>query len=101
MKTNSTPLLSTDVSLPDQTLWFGQAELYDTFIYVSGWTWTGRYERRIEVNDIEQAETWSRSGGANLVLYIGNTREPLRLKTGIMLWHWKLKDLGVEVIGRG
>jgi hypothetical protein len=101
MNANSTPLLSSDASLPEQTLWFGEAELHETCIVVSGWTWSGRYERRIDINDIEQAETWSRSGGANLVLHIDTNHELLRLKTGIMLWHWKLKELGVEVVGRG
>jgi hypothetical protein len=101
MRTDSSPLLTHGVSLLDRTLWFGQAELHETHIHISGWHWTGRYERRIDLDEVQQAETWSRTREANLVLRLDDGNAALRLDAGVMLWHWKLKELGVDVVGRG
>lgn len=101
MTADSSSLLSTRVSLPDQTLWFGRAELHDDYIHVSGWHWTGRHERYIDLDDLERVDTWSRTDGPNMILRTPDTVQHLQLRKGIMLWHWKLKELGVEVVGRG
>jgi len=101
METDSSPVLVSDASLPNQTLWFGRAELYDTYIRIIGWRWNGRYEQRIRLEDLERVETWSHTDGPNLVLFTDESDHPLRLDTGVMLWHWKLKDRNVDVKGRG
>lgn len=102
MSTNSSPLLESSVSLPDRTLFFGRAELYDTHIHISGWRWTSRYERRIDLRNLDRVETWSRASEVNMVLHVENeAAQSLRLEKGVMLWHWKLKEFGVDVRGRG
>ena len=75
--------------------------MHDTHVHISGWCWTGRYERRIDLDEIQQAETRSRTQEANLVLRLNESDVALRLDAGVMLWHWKLKELGVDVVGRG
>lgn len=101
MPPNSSPILVSKVSLPDRTLWFGRAELYRDHISISGWHWTGRLEKYIALNDLTQVETWSHSNGPNVILHTNEQDLALRIKRGIMLWHWKLKELRVEVVGRG
>jgi hypothetical protein len=101
MEASSSPLAVSDASLPNQTLWFGKAELYETHIRIAGWNWSGRYEQRIDLEDVESAQTWSHSEGANLILQMKDSSQPLRLEKGVMLWHWKLKELNVKVDGRG
>jgi len=97
---NSSPLVSSKVHLPNQTLWFGRAELYDTHLQISGWHWRGRYARRVDLSDLERVETRPRSGDVNALLHTSDGTHPLHLETGLMLWHWKLKDLGVKVVGQ-
>lgn len=97
----STAILTSSVSLPGQTLWFGRAKLYDDHIRVTGWHWTGRHEKRIRLDNLTRVDTWSRADGPNMVLRMNDAAEYLRLEKGIMLWYWKLKELGVEVMGRG
>jgi Undecaprenyl-phosphate galactose phosphotransferase WbaP len=99
--TNSTPLLTTTVSLPDRILWFGSAELYSTGLHISGWQWSGHYEQRISLSDLERVETRARAERPNMRVHTEDSVQPLHLETGMMLWHWKLKELGVEVVGRG
>lgn len=101
MPANSSPILISKVSLPDQTLWFGRAELHDTHIHISGWHWTGRREQYIDLKDLQQVETWSRADGPNMILHTSEGDRSLCIEKGIMLWHWKLKELRVEVVGRG
>ncbi|MFB6229629.1 MAG: hypothetical protein ABEL04_00610 [Salinibacter sp.] len=97
----STAILTSSVSLPGHTLWFGRAKLYDDHIRVTGWHWTGRHEKRIRLDNLTRVDTWSRADGPNMVLRMNDAAEYLRLEKGIMLWYWKLKELGVEVMGRG
>ena len=97
----SSPLLTATVSLPDRSLWFGTAELYSRCLHISGWQWTGRYEQRIALADLKQAETWARAEGPNVRIHTNDSVQSLHLDTGVMLWHWKLREMGVNVVGRG
>jgi len=99
--TDSSPLLKAGVSLPDRTLWFGCVELYGSCIYVSGWQWTGLYEQHIDLADLDRVVTGTGGAGANLTAHIDGSVQPFHLESGVMLWHWKLKELGVDVVGGG
>ena len=101
LDTNSSPLLTTSVSLPNRTLWFGTAELYQTGLHISGWQWTGPYEKRIDLAALERVETRARAERPNVRVHTDDSVHSLHLETGVMLWHWKLKELGVDVVGRG
>jgi hypothetical protein len=85
----------------DQALWLGEAALYERCICLSGWQWSGSYERCISLAAIIQAETQAHTRPPLLKLRTQTDTISLRLQTGVMLWHWKLKALGVEVTGRG
>lgn len=101
MTNQSTLLLETEALLPDRTLWFGRAELYERGMRITGWTWTGRYDEYIDLGEMDRIETWTRSEGANVLVHTSGTTHRLRLKSGVMRWHWKLKELGVTVEGQG
>lgn len=97
----SPPLLRTEASVGDQALWLGKAALYESCICLSGWQWSGPYERCISLEAITQVETQAHTRPPLLELRTRTDTISLRLETGVMLWHWKLKALGVEVTGRG
>lgn len=101
MTSESRLLLESEVSLPDRTLWFGCAELSEQGIRITGWTWTGRYDEFIDLGEVNRIETWTRSEGANVLVHTSGTTHLLRLKSGVMRWHWKLKELGLTVEGQG
>lgn len=88
------PLYTHRCSLPDRTLWFGRASLYETHIHIQGWTWQGRYEREVAVEDIDEIDWRPRPKGSNVALHL-DTGEAVafRLHTGAGLWNAKLHDL--------
>lgn len=81
-------------TLPDRSLWFGQASLYEDRITIEGWTWQGWYEQEISVDRIEDVDWRPQPSGPNLTLMLedGST-VPLRLEKGGGLWNAKLHDL--------
>ncbi len=91
---SSDPIYSHRCSLPDRTLWFGQASLYEDRINVRGWTWRGRYERTVEVDTIDEVEWRPQPERPNLLLHLtdGSTVF-LRLRKGAGLWNAKLHAL--------
>lgn len=99
-KSSARPLLSSGVSLQDQSLWFGSIELYESHLRISGWG-RGRYDQRIDLTNLSLVETWDRVNGPNMVLHTDDVKLPLRIEDGIMLWHWKMREQGVRVVGRG
>lgn len=88
------PLHSNRCSLPHRTLWFGEASLYEDRIHIQGWTWQGRYEREVVVEDIDEVEWRPQPTRPNLLLHLEDgTTVPLRLRKGAGLWNAKLHDL--------
>lgn len=88
------PLYSHRCSLPHRTLWFGEASLYEDRIHIHGWTWQGRYEREVVVEDIDEVEWRPQPERPNLLLHLEDgTTVPLRLRKGAGLWNAKLHDL--------
>ena len=90
----SNSLYSHRCTLPDRTLWFGQASLYEDRIHIKGWTWRGRYRRKILVEDIDEVEWRPRPEKPNLLLSLHDGEVVrLRLHKGSGLWNAKLHDL--------
>jgi hypothetical protein len=91
---SSDPLYSHRCSLPNRTLWFGRASLYEDRIHVRGWTWHGRYQQEVLVDDIAEVDWRPQPERPNLYLHLedGSTI-PLRLRKGAGLWNAKLHDL--------
>lgn len=88
------PLLTTRCSLPGRRLWFARAELYDDAIHLSGWTWRGRFERRIAISCIERVQWWAVLNDVNFMLHLSGGRTvPLQLHQGAGTWNCKLHDL--------
>lgn len=88
------PLYSHRCTLPDRTLWFGRAALYEERVSIRGWTWRGRYRNEIPIDEIEEVEWRPRPEGANLILHLEDESSfPLRLRKGAGLWNAKLHDL--------
>lgn len=91
---SSDPLYSHRCSLPDRTLWFGRASLYEDRITLQGWTWRGRYRREVSVDRIEEVDWRPRPDGPNLMLDLDDgTRLRIRLHKGGGLWNAKLHAL--------
>lgn len=88
------PHYSHRCTLPNQSLWFGQASLYEDRITIQGWTWEGRYENEIAVDHIEEVDWRPKPEGPNLMLHLNDgSVERLRLRKGGGLWNAKLHDL--------
>ncbi|GEM_PF-2441598 len=88
------PEYSHRCTLPNRSLWFGRAALYEDRITIEGWTWQGRYQREIAVDRIEDVDWRPQPSGPNLTLTLedGSTVR-LRLEKGGGLWNAKLHDL--------
>ncbi|MEF8866667.1 MAG: hypothetical protein V5A20_12990 [Salinibacter sp.] len=61
----STATLSSPVALLDRTLWFGEIQLHDDGITISGWTWGGTFQKQIPLREITVFETWASEGTKN------------------------------------
>lgn len=91
---SSDPLYSHRCTLPDRTLWFGQACLYEDRITIQGWTWQGRYQREIAIERINEVDWCPRPKGPNLILDLDDGRVVrIRLRKGGGLWNAKLHAL--------
>jgi hypothetical protein len=84
--------LTTGASLLNRVLWFERAELHETCIRISGWHWTGRYEQRIDLANLDRVKTRTRAEVSNLTVSADGVDQPLHLEHGVMLWHWRLKE---------
>jgi len=88
------PLYSHRCTLPDRSLWFGRASLYEDRITIQGWTWQGRYRRSIIVDRIDEVDWRPKPEGPNLRLRLEDESVVrLRLLKGGGLWNAKLHDL--------
>jgi hypothetical protein len=84
--------LTTGASLLNRVLWFERAELHETCIRISGWHWTGRYEQRIDLANLDRVKTRAHAEVSNLTVSADGVDQPLHLEHGVMLWHWRLKE---------
>lgn len=91
--------LSASVTLEDRSLWFGEIELYEDAIVVSGWTWSGPTAETIPLPSVTMFETWSERDGTNFRLGIdGAAPVQGRIRKGIGLWEVTLEtDERVDV----
>ena len=88
------PLYSHRCTLPDRSLWFGRASLYEDRITIQGWTWQGRYRRSIIVDRIDEVDWRPKPEGPNLRLRLEDESVVrFRLLKGGGLWNAKLHDL--------
>lgn len=88
------PLYSHRCTLPDRSLWFGRASLYEDRITIQGWTWQGRYRRSIIVDRIDEVDWRPKPEGPNLRLRLEDgSVVRFRLLKGGGLWNAKLHDL--------
>ena len=91
---SSDPLYSHRCTLPHRTLWFGRASLYEDRIHIQGWTWRGRYRKKVAIADIDEVDWRPRPERPNLLLHLEDGRTvPIRLRKGAGLWNAKLHDL--------
>lgn len=89
----SSPLCTVPCQVPGRSLWFGRAKLFDDVIVLSGWEWTGRYERRIPIRKVENAGWYPREQ-YNLILRLeDDSRRVLDLTRHAGVWYWELKGL--------
>lgn len=79
------PILSSSISLTGRTLWFGTAKLYNSHLSISGWGWTGRFEKDIPIGSIRLVEKWSVLKGPNLVIHLSDEVFHCRVK-GVGFW---------------
>jgi len=83
----SEPTLSSPVALLDRTLWFGEMQLRDDEITISGWTWRGSFRRQVPIREITVFETWAGEGNNYFRLRIdGDASVKGRITAGIGLW---------------
>lgn len=98
----SSPIHSHSCSLPNQTLWFGRAVLYEDRVTIRGWNWQGRFHEEILMERIEGIDWRPVPDGPNLILHLtdgSNVR--LRIKTAGGLWNAKLQELlGESVVNQ-
>lgn len=50
--------LSSRLTLKDRAFWFGEIELREDQIVISGWTWNGPLEKKIPIRRVTTFETW-------------------------------------------
>lgn len=87
------PLLSTRCRLPDRTLWFGRARLFEDRIELSGWTLRGRYGRTVALADVEEVEWWTGEEKVNFALHLKEGRSvPLHLRQAAGTWKFEVQE---------
>ena len=88
------PKLSSNLALRRRTLWFGEMELYEDHLSISGWRWSGSVWRPIPITDIRRIEKWPATRrGANLVIRPAKERDLYcRIEEGIFYWVKEFRD---------
>jgi hypothetical protein len=88
-----TPRLSSPVTLKNCALWFGEIELHEGKIVISGWTWTGPVEKEIPLSDTTTFEKWTVQEGPNFRLHFSEGNSVFgRIEKGAGLWGLELED---------
>ncbi len=78
--------------LPDRCLFLGRARLFPEWIRVTGWTWTGRYDRQIPLAEMRSVAWFAGPGRQNGLVFEmrDDSRIPLLLN-GSLLWKFALE----------
>jgi len=85
--------LSSPITLKNRALWFGKIQLHDDRIVISGWTWTGPIEEKIQLSEITSLEKWSVTEGQNFRLSRdGGAPVQGRIEKGAELWALEFED---------
>lgn len=88
------PLLCSPCSIFGHSLWRSRARLYPTHIVLSGWSWTGRTERRIPLTAIAAVRWWGGKEDVNLELTLDDGRVvALYLTESAGTWNYTLRRL--------
>lgn len=97
---SASPLLSNRCRLPQRSLWFGRALLYEDRVRIQGWTWVGRYEREISLVRIDRVQWWAVINDVNFLMHLEDgSAVPLQLMKGAGTWNVKLhKMLGQSLL---
>jgi hypothetical protein len=64
-----TPILRSALTLQRSTLWLGTMALYEDRLSITGWSWTGRVDRTLSLDDVRLVEMWPVPRGVNLAIY--------------------------------
>lgn len=92
--TSTSPLYEHSCRLPERTLWFGRASLYEDRVTIRGWTWRGRFRRDIPIERIDDLNWRPVPDGPNLVLHLHDGADvAFRLESGAGLWNARLHEL--------
>ena len=90
----SSPILCTRCKLPGRNLWFARAMLYENYIEVSGWTWSGRQTRRIDLEEVDRFQWWAVLDDVNFLLHLEDGASvPMQLLRSAGTWNCKLHEL--------
>lgn len=88
------PLLSHSCQLPQRSLWFGRARLYEDRVCIRGWTWSGQYRKIIPLTRVDRVQWLAVVDDVNFVLHLNNGRSvPFQLHQGAGTWNVKLHSL--------
>ena len=94
LSTTSFRLLRTSCRFADRRLFLGKAVLYRSHILLMGWSGRGRYERRIDLADVERVGWHGVPAPApNLVLSLRGGTEVCLHVGGAALWRLTIEGL--------
>lgn len=86
-------ILRSALTLQRSTLWFGTMTLFENRLSITGWSWTGRVDRTLPLDDVRLVEMWPVPRGVNLAIYPEDGR-PLfcRVAEDLLLWVNELRE---------
>lgn len=94
MKPLRTPVVSLDTRcrFPDRRLFLGRARLSPDAIRITGWTWRGRYDRRIRLAEVTSIAWFAGADWqSGLVFEMQSGEQVALLLRGSMLWKMALE----------
>lgn len=81
------PILSSDFAPRRRSLWFGEIELYENHLAISGWAWTGYTRDAIPLEDVREVEKRVAYRGTNFVIRLEEDQDLyVRLVDGPFYW---------------
>lgn len=94
------PVIDSDITLENRSLWWTSLTLYEDELVLSGWTWTGFQEERIPLGQVDLVEKWTVSLGPNIRVHTTDDRSAIfgRIHDGVKFWELALeKHEGIEL----